>query len=115
MSVAAGWKSKRLHRAIITSQRRRAFGVKNSSSEMGSSREPAVQTFLGSMERHRVFDGKFTSIFSLMRDGRELAEALRNAREHINNGWARVLASVVDPYLEFVQSDEDICTLTGLG
>ena len=58
----------------------------------GQLREPAVQTFLGSMERHRVFDGKFTSIFSLMRDGRELAEALRNAREHINNGWARVLA-----------------------
>jgi hypothetical protein len=76
--------------------------------------EPAVQTFLRSMERHHVFDGKFTSIFSLMRDGRELVQALRNAREHINNGWAGVLAGVVDPYLEFVRSDEDICTLTGL-
>lgn len=80
----------------------------------GQLREPAVQTFLRSMERHRVFDGKFTSIFSLMRDGRELAEALRNTREHINNGWAGVLAGVVDPYLEFVKSDEEICTLTGL-
>jgi uncharacterized protein DUF4338 len=80
----------------------------------GQLREPAVQTFLRSMERHRVVDGKFTSIFSLMRDGRELAEALRNAREHINNGWAGVLAAVVDPYLEFIRSDQDTCTLTGL-
>lgn len=77
-------------------------------------RQAAVQKFLRSMERTRLFNGKFTSIFSLMRDGRELAEGLRRAREHVNNGWAGVLASVTDPYLEFVSSDEAACSFTGL-
>jgi len=77
-------------------------------------RQAAVQKFLRSMERTRVFNGKFTSIFSLLRDGRELAERLRKARDHSNNGWAGVLASVVDPYLEFVASDEATCSFTGL-
>ncbi len=77
-------------------------------------RQAAVQKFLRSMERTRVFNGKFTSIFSLMRDGRELAERLRKARDHSNNGRAGVLASVVDPYVEFVASDEATCSFTGL-
>jgi hypothetical protein len=77
-------------------------------------RQPAVQKFLGSMEQTRIFNGRFTSIFSLMRDGRELAEGLRKAREHNNNGWAGALASVVDPYLEFAASDEARCSYTGL-
>lgn len=77
-------------------------------------RQAAVQKFLRSMERTRVFDGKFTSIFSLMRDGRELADGLRRARDHINNGWAGVLARVTEPYLEFVSSDEAMCSFTGL-
>src|SRR5438876_8944334 len=55
-------------------------------------RQAAVQKFLRSMERTRVFNGKFTSVFSLLRDGRELAERLRKARDHGNNGWAGVLA-----------------------
>lgn len=76
-------------------------------------RQPAVRKFLRSMEQNRVFNGKFTSIFSLMRDGRELVEALRKAREHSDNG-AGVLAGVVDPYLEFVRSDEVTCPFTGL-
>ncbi len=77
-------------------------------------RQPSVQKFLRSMERTRVFGGKFCSIFSLMRDGRELAEGLRKAREHGNNGWANILATVVDPYLEFVTSEEATCSFTGL-
>jgi len=77
-------------------------------------RQATVQKFLRSMEVTRVFNGKFTSIFSLLRDGRDLAEALRKARCHSNNGWPGVLASVVDPYLEFVMSDETTCSFTGL-
>jgi hypothetical protein len=77
-------------------------------------RQPAVRKFLRSMERPRVFDGRSTSIFSLMRDGRELADGLRKAREHSNNGWADALASVVDPYLEFAASEEATCGFTGL-
>ena len=77
-------------------------------------REPAVQKFVRSMEAGRLFNGRFTSIFSLMRDGRELAEALRAARVHSNNGWAEALANVVDPYLQFVGSPDATCTFTGL-
>lgn len=77
-------------------------------------RQPAVQNFLRSMERSRVFKGKFISVFSLMRDGRELAEGLRKARDLGNNGNDGILASVVDPYLNFVVSDEATCSFTGL-
>src|SRR5262249_38282873 len=62
----------------------------------------------------RMLDGRFTSIFSLLRDGRELAESLRRARERCNEDWANALASVVDPYLEFVSSEEATCPFTGL-
>src|SRR2546428_650030 len=75
-------------------------------------RQPAVQRFIRSMERTRVFNGTFSSIFSLMRDGRELSKALREARVHSNNGWASALAKIVDPYLQFVTSDEAICPIT---
>lgn len=77
-------------------------------------RQAAVQRFLRSIEQVRVFNDRLTSIFSLMRDGRELADGLRRAREHRNNGWSGVLASVVDPYIEFVTSDEVKCSFTGL-
>jgi hypothetical protein len=77
-------------------------------------RRPAVNSFLRSMERSQFFNGRLTSIFSLMRDGRELAKNLRRAREHINNGWATVVATVTDPYLQFVSSDDATCSFTGL-
>ena len=51
-------------------------------------RQPSVQRFLESMERQRLHDGRYVSIYSLMRDGRDLAEGLREARTHLNNGWA---------------------------
>lgn len=78
-------------------------------------REASVQEFLRSVERRRLFEGRFVSIFSLMRDGREFAESLRQAREHANNGWAGALARVCDPYIQFVSSEEAaICAFTGL-
>ena len=77
-------------------------------------RQPAVQSFLRSMERSQIFNDKFTAIYSLMRDGRELADGLRKAREHSSNGWASILANVVDPYIQFVTSDEARCAFTGL-
>jgi hypothetical protein len=77
-------------------------------------RQPSVQRFLESMERQRLHDGKFISIFSLMRDGRELADSLKDARSHLNNGWADELSRLVDPYLEFVTSENAACAHTGL-
>ena len=77
-------------------------------------RRAPTQKFLRSMEIPRLYKGTFASIFSLMRDGRELAECLRKARQHINNGWADKLAEITDPYLEFVSSGELVCSHTGM-
>ena len=77
-------------------------------------RQPSVQRFLDAMERQRLHDGKYVSIYSLMRDGRGLAEDLREARTHLNNGWADALSKLVDPYLQFVTSENAACEFTGL-
>ncbi len=76
--------------------------------------QPSVQRFLESMERQRLHDGQYASIYSLMRDGRDLAEALREARKHLNNDWIDALSKFVDPYLQFVTSKNDTCEFTGL-
>jgi hypothetical protein len=76
--------------------------------------KPSVQQFVRSMERQRLIDGTRVSIFSLMRDGRELASALRLARKHSNNGWAEALKRVVDPYIQVIHSAQETCPLTGL-
>jgi len=76
--------------------------------------QPSVQAFIRSMESTRRYNGRSVSIFSLMRDGRELADALRRARAHSNNGWADALARVVDPYIQVVDSLQAECRFTGL-
>jgi hypothetical protein len=73
-----------------------------------------AQKFIQAMERSRVFNGKFVSIFSLMRDGRELAEGLRRARACEGETRGRAVANVVDPYLQFVTSEDAVCPFTGL-
>jgi hypothetical protein len=75
---------------------------------------PAVQDFLQRMERPRMFGAACVSIFSLMREGRDLAESLRQARQHTSNAGPAALAGVIDPYLQFVASDTANCSLTGL-
>ncbi|EIU1680583.1 Druantia anti-phage system protein DruA [Pseudomonas aeruginosa] len=77
-------------------------------------RQPSVQRFLESMERQRLHDGSYVSIYSLMRDGRDLAKGLREARTHLNNGWADALSKLVDPYLQFVTAENAACEFTGL-
>jgi hypothetical protein len=60
-------------------------------------RNASVQKFVRSMERPRILDGRFTSIFSLLRDGRELAEDLRRVRKQCSDNCASVLASIIAP------------------
>jgi hypothetical protein len=74
----------------------------------------SVQRFVRSMERTRSYNGKFVSIFSVMRDGRDLAEKLNKARAHLTNGWIQCLAEAIDPYLQFVDTREATCSFTGL-
>ena len=73
---------------------------------------PSVRRFIASMERPREFHGRFVSIFSLMRDGRELKTAL----EHLAGRGQEdpsVLRAVIDPYVQIVNSGER-CRHTGL-
>ena len=77
-------------------------------------RQPSVQRFLDSMERQRLFEGRYVSIYSLMRDGRELADGLREARTNLDNGCEDALAKVINPYLQFVTSEDAVCRFTGL-
>lgn len=66
--------------------------------------KPSVREFVQKMERWRLHRGTRTSIFSLMRDGRALAQSLAGGAS---------LETLVDPYVEFVTPD-GICDLTGL-
>lgn len=73
--------------------------------------KPSVKSFLTSVERKRLFKDQFVSIFSLMRDGRELSESLRQARTSSLNGEG--LADVVKPYVQFVDATKR-CEFTGM-
>ena len=70
-------------------------------------REPAVRVFVKSMEARRLGPTGWCSIFSLMRDGRELADNLRRASDGIP------LRATIAPYLQFV-SEDATCEHTGL-
>jgi Druantia protein DruA len=65
---------------------------------------PSVRRFIERMERPREYKGAFVSIFSLMRDGGELADAL------VSKGAS---PEVIDPYVEVISS-RDRCGHTGL-
>jgi hypothetical protein len=71
-------------------------------------RSPAAQAFVRRMEKSRWFSGKRVSIFSLMRDGRELATSL----EKVATGQQSA-DKAVNPYLQFIEADQE-CEYTGL-
>jgi len=73
-------------------------------------REPATRKFIESVISSR---GHQLSVYSLLRDGRELARLLREARAVPHERRAIALRAVVDPYLQFVDS-EDRCEHTNL-
>ena len=75
--------------------------------------QPAVAKFVRDMERQRLHGDRFVSVFSLMRDGRELAAALGMARELSGPRRGEALREVIDPYLSFVTEDAR-CEFTGL-
>lgn len=64
-------------------------------------RQESVRAFIKSMEARKPYNGKVVSIVNLMRDGRDLADALRNREKPIQ------------PYLQFVDGEKR-CELTGL-
>ena len=76
--------------------------------------QPSVRRFVREMERRRLHKGEWRSIFTLMRDGRELGDALRKAAT-LPPGPARLAAlrKSIDPYLQVVAPDA-VCKFTGL-
>jgi hypothetical protein len=73
---------------------------------------PAVRRFITEMERPREFNGKFVSIFSVMRDGAELAEKLRQIRQQPDSD-GRAWRTAIDPYVQVI-SNGDRCIHSGL-
>ncbi|WP_375757410.1 Druantia anti-phage system protein DruA [Corallococcus exercitus] len=73
-------------------------------------REPATRKFIESVISSRAPQ---LSVYSLLRDGRELAASLREVRALPRDKRADALRAVVDPYLQFVDSDER-CAQTDL-
>lgn len=66
-------------------------------------RQPSVRRFVSNMERAHQHGDRLVSIFNLMRDGRELADALEGATAD---------SHVIQPYVQIVDSTVT-CELTG--
>lgn len=73
-----------------------------------------TRRFVREMERRRLFRGQWHSVFSLMRDGRELAAQLCRALE-VPAGAERnqLLRATIDPYVQVIMHDA-VCEQTGL-
>ena len=65
---------------------------------------PSVRRFIERMERPREYGGNFVSVFSLMRDGAELADSLTSKG---------ATADAIDPYVQVIHRS-DRCDHTGL-
>ena len=76
-------------------------------------RGPTVRKFVERMERSVYYRDQLVSVFSLFRDGRELAASLRKARSLPNSQRAQGLRTAIDPYLQFVDETK-LCEHTGL-
>jgi len=77
-------------------------------------REPAVRDFIQRMERRRLTEKGWHSIFSVMRDGASLAGALRHiAALPDTSNRATHLAQAVSPYIQRVENGV-VCKHTGL-
>ena len=77
-------------------------------------REPAVVEFIKNMEKRRLGPNGWVSIFSLMRDGRELAKKLEAASKEAGESKRAVsLAGAISPYVQVVETGA-VCLHTGL-
>lgn len=76
--------------------------------------QPSVRRFVEEMERRRLHKGEWFSIFSLMRDGRELADRLTAAVESPGGSPKDdALRAAIDPYIQVARAGGR-CAFTGL-
>src|SRR5438876_6458939 len=67
--------------------------------------EPSVREFVGRMEQRKLGPHGWHSIFSLMRDGRDLASQLRKATAVSEAERMHYLPGVISPYVQIVEPD----------
>lgn len=88
---------------------RQMHGVGRSAQLMKQS----VRAFIRSLEKNRLGPHGWSSVFSLMRDGRELAEKLRKAQGLSGSERLSYLESIVEPYIQLVEEGK-LCEFTGI-
>lgn len=76
-------------------------------------RELSVREFTARMEQRRLAPTGWHSIFSVMRDGRDLAEKLRNLSADSKATRPATLKNLISPYLQIIDADAE-CEYTGL-
>jgi hypothetical protein len=73
----------------------------------------SVRKFVMRMEKSRLGPNGWVSIFSLMRDGRELAGKLRKLAGLGSRDQIAFLQGIIQPYIQVV-TEESVCAHTGL-
>lgn len=76
-------------------------------------RQPAVRKFVREMERRRPHRGEWHSIYSLMRDGKQLAALAQKYAELPFHDRGGALRGLIDPYVQVVQP-QSRCEFSGL-
>jgi uncharacterized protein DUF4338 len=69
----------------------------------------SVREFIRSMERKRLGPKGWISIFSLTRDGTELANALQAQGKN-----SSLVPDIISPYIQVIEGPDQTCELTGL-
>ena len=75
--------------------------------------EPSVHDFVLASERRRLTSKGWHSIYSVMRNGEELADQLREAVRGGADSSAECVRRIIDPYIQFVTPGA-MCSETGL-
>lgn len=75
--------------------------------------QPAVREFIHSMERRRLGPNGWTSIFSLMRQGKEFADKLQGISSLCIEDRPAALSAAIRPYIQVVDP-RSTCEFTGL-
>ena len=76
--------------------------------------EASVAEFIKGMEQRRLGPSGWVCVYSLMRDGRELAAKLRTAANaRLDDERGELLRAIISPYLQVVETDA-MCPVTGL-
>lgn len=122
--VAQGWNLKRVHKVVkmvtpvrngeTPSEIKRRIRAGHLLERDAQLQKASVSEFIQSMEKRRLGPTGWISIYSLMRDGRDLSRKLAEiAKEQDEAKRYKQLRTVVSPYLQLVDG-ESTCALTGL-